>query len=116
MNILIYVMIDFLSTLAIFVFGIFLQSYVGGGLSNYILIAIVCFIVGLLFPHGIPHGVSISVEVILLLTVILYMIGRPTSTPVSAVLNQEIIGSLLPLIPTGLLAGFAGSRIKKNKK
>jgi hypothetical protein len=116
MKILKYIAIDFVSTFSISILGMILQSHIGGALSNYMLIAIVCFFVGLFFTHGTAHGVSISVEVILLFLIILFMIGRPMSTPPSEILKGEIIGPLLPLIATGLVAGFWGEKIRKNKK
>jgi pheromone shutdown protein TraB len=87
-----------------------------GGTSDYILIVVVCFFVGLFFTHGMAHGASISAEVILLYMAILFMIGRPMSAPLSDILKVGIISPLLPFIPTGLFAGFVGGQIRKNKK
>jgi hypothetical protein len=115
MKVLIYMAIDFLSTLSIFALDTILQPYLGGT-SDYILIAVICLFVGLFFTHGVAHGASISAEVILLYMAILFMIGRPMSAPLSDILKLGIISPMLPFIPTGLFAGFVGGQIRKNRK
>jgi hypothetical protein len=115
MKILKYIAIDFLSILSIYILNIVVYPNFGRA-SSYIEIVVVCFFVGLFFSHGVAHGVSISIEDIFLHMTILFMIGRPLSSPVSDILNIGIIGPLLTLIPTGLIAGFVGGQIKKYTK
>ena len=111
-----YISIDILAVLLIIAGSDVLHSYVIEPMLSYILIALICFLVGVFFTSGLYHGLSISGLLCVFFLSILYMIGRPVATPLSGVMSKEILSSLLPTIPIGLISGFSGSQVKKMSK
>ncbi len=113
MKILKYLGIDLLGIVSFFLLQQFWNPYnTGSDLVTYVEMFMVCFMVGMIFTKGSLHGVSISFEITFIVLVILYMIGRPTSTSVSELIRRGVVFPLLPLPLIGLLAGFAGEKLK----
>ncbi|MGE5892982.1 MAG: hypothetical protein ACM34I_02895 [bacterium] len=112
MKILKYLGIDFLGVVIFFLLQQFWNPYsTGSDLVTYVEMFIVCFTVGILFREGPLHGISMSFEIMFIVLVVLYMVGRPTSTPVSELIRRGIVFPLLPLPLIGLVAGFVGEKI-----
>jgi hypothetical protein len=71
---------------------------------------------GTFLNKGFAHGVSLSIEIIVLQITVLYMIGKPVDTPISEILNKEIIIPLIPLLPIGSLSGYLGGKVRKKSR
>jgi hypothetical protein len=113
MKILKYLGIDFLGIVSFFLLQQFWNPYnTGSDIVTYVEMFAVCFIIGMLFNKGSLHGVSTSTEITFMVLTILYMIGRPTSTPASEMVRRGIVLPLLLLPLIGLIAGFAGEKLK----